>query len=937
MRLVSGLLLATVLVVAFCRPAEGAAPTLPQPASPPIVGRVTPIASEDAKALIYQAMDLSDAGRLDESNAALDRATELTNALGKRGRNALPIIAALKARNLMRAGQFDAAETAFKQLIVEAESASGKRGNPSPLPFSSLAELYMMQGRFAEAEPLLQRSLAITERDAGKNDPATAEALNSLAVLYLKTGQTEKGLPILERILKIFQRGKSAYDRQSTADALVNLGNAYQFSGNYEKALDYFRQAYELDTKYFGPDHPNTNLALSNAGVLLGLMQRYDEAAPALETVLKQTTDRYGADNPQTAHAANNIGWVELGRNDNAKALTYLRAALATYLAHRELQKAGPNARGAAVDEREVARTILGFLNAASRLAPTDPAASAALMDEAFQAAQQVHRGKAAEALALTTARFAVGNSALAALIRERQDLAGQHRALEAALTAAFSQPAERRDLAKEAAGREQFAAMAARITQISAEIEKGFPDYARLADPKPLTVAEAQGLLGPDEALVLLAPFGGGNGEANFTFVITREGARWRAGSIGQTKLTGAVQALRCGLDVGQWATKDGRAGCLQLVGAEPDGKDLPFDADLAYHLYDELFGELAPMLAGKTLLVVAPDPLASLPFQVLVTAPQPTKFPKGEAFAKVAFLARSNAVAVLPSAAALRAAHAAAGSRAPNPYIGFGDPALVGGLDCAEPQVASACPSIGAPAAANATLVAAGAARIDSVFRGGGELADVEAVRALCPLPETALELACVAKSVDGPADSVHTGEQATVPAVLAAHLGDYRIVHFATHGLLAGEMASQDGTISEPALVMTPPSAPTAQDDGLLRASLIASMKLDADWVVLSACNTAAGLSLGGEAMSGLASAFLYAGARALLVSHWPVRTDAAVLITTSAFSHMKADPTLGRAEAIRRAMVELIDAPSGAYAHPAVWAPFAVVGESGPARL
>jgi CHAT domain-containing protein len=396
-------------------------------------------------------------------------------------------------------------------------------------------------------------------------------------------------------------------------------------------------------------------------------------------------------------------------------------------------------------------------------------------------------------------------------------------------------------------------------------------------------------------------------------------------------------VQALRCGLDVGQWSTKEGKANCVQLVNAEPQSNELPFNADLAWHLYTELFGELVPMLSGKTLLVVAPDPLASLPFQILVTAQPEKLFPQGGDYRHVAFLARSNAVAVLPSAASLRGGRAGAASDAPNPYIGFGDPMLVGGLDCPETQVASTCPSLAAPPAAGASLVAVGEARIDSVLRSGGELADVEAVRALCPLPETALELQCVAGSVDAGADAVHVGDRATVPDVLGAHLDQFRIVHFATHGLLAGEMASDNGTVSEPALVMTPPPTPTPDNDGLLRASTIATLKLNADWVVLSACNTAAGSSLGGEAMSGLASAFLYAGARTLLVSHWPVRTDAAVLITTSAFSHMKADPKLGRAEAIREAMTELLDEPSGGYAHPAIWAPFAVVGESGPARL
>ena len=134
------------------------------------------------------------------------------------------------------------------------------------------------------------------------------------------------------------------------------------------------------------------------------------------------------------------------------------------------------------------------------------------------------------------------------------------------------------------------------------------------------------------------------------------------------------------------------------------------------------------------------------------------------------------------------------------------------------------------------------------------------------------------------------------------------------------------------AEPALLLTPPQTATAEDDGLLTASEIAQLKLDAEWVVLSACNTAAGESdkPGAEALSGLARAFFYAGARALLVSHWAVNSDATVKLITKAFEELKADPRIGRAEALRRSTLALIAAGEG-YAHPANWAPFVVVGE------
>src|SRR5262249_39462072 len=125
-------------------------------------------------------------------------------------------------------------------------------------------------------------------------------------------------------------------------------------------------------------------------------------------------------------------------------------------------------------------------------------------------------------------------------------------------------------------------------------------------------------------------------------------------------------------------------------------------------------------------------------------------------------------------------------------------------------------------------------------------------------------------------------------------------------------------------------------TVEDDGYLSASEIAALKLDADWVILSACNTAAGATTSAEALSGLARAFIYAQARALLVSHWEVYSDATVKLITTAIREMARDPKVGRAEAMRRSMVALIDRGKREEAHPAYWAPFVVVGEGGSAK-
>lgn len=141
------------------------------------------------------------------------------------------------------------------------------------------------------------------------------------------------------------------------------------------------------------------------------------------------------------------------------------------------------------------------------------------------------------------------------------------------------------------------------------------------------------------------------------------------------------------------------------------------------------------------------------------------------------------------------------------------------------------------------------------------------------------------------------------------------------------MAGELKG----LAEPALVLTPPAQASEADDGLLTASEISLLKMNADWVVLSACNTAASDGTpGAEGLSGLAKAFFYAGARSLLASHWAVDSDATVALTTRMFA--EASQGTAKAEALRRSMLALMsrnDQPS--FAHPAFWAPFVVVGE------
>jgi CHAT domain-containing protein len=165
---------------------------------------------------------------------------------------------------------------------------------------------------------------------------------------------------------------------------------------------------------------------------------------------------------------------------------------------------------------------------------------------------------------------------------------------------------------------------------------------------------------------------------------------------------------------------------------------------------------------------------------------------------------------------------------------------------------------------------------------------------------LPDSAEELKAVATKLGASSSDIHLGRNATEANVKGLGLADYRVV--------------------------------TSRRTAWSRATSKDSVKLNADWVVLSACDTAAGEKPGAEALSGLARAFFYAGARALLVSHWRIDSKAATRLTTSTFDIMKSSQTIGRAEALRRAMLAYLGDTSDIWnAYPGFWGSFSLIGE------
>ena len=402
----------------------------------------------------------------------------------------------------------------------------------------------------------------------------------------------------------------------------------------------------------------------------------------------------------------------------------------------------------------------------------------------------------------------------------------------------------------------------------------------------------------------------------------------------LGRDALGREVRALRCGLDAAAWDTG---SECADLMDQNRPSQFLPFDHVRAYRLYKALFGEVEDLIKGKHLLIVPSGALTQLPFQVLVTQP-----PANSDDTSPAWLVRDYVTSILPAVSSLKALRRTGRpSAAAKPMIGFGNPLLDGNQEhprygayfmelARKARSKQRCPKVVPDMSAQRLLAPRTGVKPLSMRSG---LAQLELLRMQTPLPETADELCVVAENIGADVGEMRLGARASERELKALsenkQLAQYRIVHFATHGAMAGELSET----SEPGLILTPPESPSETDDGYLTASEISALKLDAEWVILSACNTAAGDAPNAEALSGLARAFIYAQARSLLVSHWAVDSAATVKPITTAMREMGDDAKVGRAEALRRAVLVLIDKGHAHEAHPAYWAPFIVVGEGG----
>jgi CHAT domain-containing protein len=732
-------------------------------------------------------------------------------------------------------------------------------------------------GRASEAEPLAAQLVAARRALLGDGHPDTLTAMNNHAVILLDLGRTQEAEPLLSQTLAL--RRATLGDRHPLSIAtLISHAAALEALGRRKEAAERYAQGQSLAEAVLGPLNTDT---LMVTGRLAALALEDGHAERSFELALK---------------AAN--GWKE-------------RTGYSGQTAQGDAQR-DRDARSEAAYKAFVADA--GWAAREAR-----PERSGEIQGHAFRVLQELLSGSASKALRQSAARQAVGEQVgLAGQARRLQQLNTEWQQTDAAVVVSLALlPGEEPD--DEAAARARLQSIEAEITALTQVLQRDAPAYFNLIQPKPLSETDAQWLLEADEAAILMVP----SDRGTHVFLVSSAGIAWHRSDWTEERIDAAVTRLLW--DVG--ASPNVRAD--QVAQWENEGEGAyPYDFQTAHALYRELFAPVAGRLADKRhVFVMAAGSLASLPMGILVSEVPDGANGDPAVLRSAKWLADQYAFVTVPNLQAialLRQTASQLGRPRHSRFLGVGDPMLQG---IADSRGARNRGAINRSAPMTFTGV------FSSKAKGSNEPGiDLAALRQMARLPGTATELNAMWKAFGQPSNALHLAEAATEPGVRAMPL-QADVIAFATHGLLAGEI----GGTSEPGLVMTPPSQASADNDGFLSMSDIAGLAIDADWVVLSACNTAAGDGTSGASgLSGLARAFFYAGARNLLVSHWPVRDDVAAKITVRAISLELSDPTLSRAQALQIAMREIrndpqADTDSDTWAHPSAWAPFVLVGD------
>ena len=520
----------------------------------------------------------------------------------------------------------------------------------------------------------------------------------------------------------------------------------------------------------------------------------------------------------------------------------------------------------------------------------SDPAKADDYRARFFSAAESVVSNATAQTVSKLAARVASGDGAITGLVRALDDTKRELRATEARVANLQAQNAYGGEARTTLDA--QLKSLQQQSDTLEAQLLAANPRYAQLV-AATAALPDLQKALRTDEVYVKIVLLGG----RGYGVLVSQTSAKPYRLDLSRDQAAAAVRAIRAAFEAGD---------------------TLPaFDVARSYALFQRLFGPVRAEVLGARHLIYEPDgALISLPVATLVAA-DPAPLLAGLAsgkepdYRKVAWLGARLDSSLVLSAPSFLQSRAFSPSRAHKPFLAFADPAS-----------AKSEPRAYASVLRRSGVIAGGAGA--NVCEGTRQ-----ALLRLPELPDTADEVRKVGANFQGAGENLLIGKTFTDEAVKSrADLADFKVLYFATHGLLPQPSAC----LPEPALVTSVGDG--ADSDGLLDASEILDLKLDADLVVLSACDTGGagsegsdltGLQGGGEALGGLTRAVIYAGGRALVVSHWSVDSAATVRLMTGLFSsHAPSE-----AEALQTAQVALQQSTD--WSHPYFWAPFTIVGD------
>jgi len=754
------------------------------------------------------------------------------------------------------------------------------------------------QGRLSEAESVARTFYMLFPAD----EPAKFSwHVDALSFIFLRQGRYDHAEQILQGMVNIFEETCAPMEYFIVHRLYIRLAEALVSQGRWNEALSFYQKV--LSDLEGNDIDVIQNLIRSSPTYGIALIQsgRYGEGRRALIDALANARQTSGKDSPNATEIEALIAFTDTLTKISDRKFDQFQSAL---IRHIEAAGRYTNSAEKITAEEQRSKTLVKSyfdLLGTRSLTPKRLAAS-------FRIAQHGQEGRVRSAMAAGAIRTSIQDPGLRELVQKQQAILNRLDEI-ARILSAMTSGNDQIDLSIGELYQEISVLEAAR-PQIFEEINRQYPAFADLLSSNPLSPGQTLNLLKTHEAAILFRVFDG------YTMV-------WIAGSTGRS-----VVSFR--IDVSEDELTRLVNGILNSV--DPTGihylTDIPdFDLDGAYKLYNILFKPMEDHLAGITELLVVPDgPLRRLPFSMLV--PSDPDIPRTESipfsrYKQVDWLVKQYAITNLPALDLLHSIRGIDRQLAGKPFIGFGDPYFAKDQQQeSEQDYTTRGIPIQLAVRSVPDLKHRNSAKIDVLPR----------------LPDTANEVRSIARSLNANVEtSVFTGLDASEEQVKQAKLDNYRVIAFATHGLAIGDL---DG-LNQPALALSNPKLTGESNDGLLTMSEILGLQMNADWIVLSACNTASSDGAGAEALSGLGRAFFFAGTETVLATGWPVETTSAAALTTTAFGYYGAGTGLDQAESLRRAKMDLITGPgrikesklkSFSYAHPMFWAPYELYGAS-----